>query len=298
MSNMIKLLFEPSVLGVSHVWCATCGEVTDINNIKWVTDPKGDEEPHSIECDCGEQVVLDHIVFDGFGLSIKGAHKMFPRHKPIKVWEHVTPYKTKKGHMSEWKLNAAAGDKDTRTYDKVQKRTMLSFKLGEILEAAGDSLGYRYETLYSTFGDINVHIDILRRSKKFGVFLIHERRAWRKHHRDKEVSGWRKSYDKDKKQMVWVDTAPYYQAMEESGTYSLSRGGLVRHKDGSSQWWDPIWKGYFDVDDAEVNWYHCPYDESQGDDPDEDSWVLDALEDDPITTEDIESSDSDDSDEE
>ncbi len=189
MGFMIQVLFEPNILGMDRLWCTACGRVHEPESIVWRTasnpsnNRAGDgsdieESPHHPECPyCGEDRVIGEAVHDGFMLRMKGEPYLYPRRmkddgitrKELKLrWRKVKPYRTKKGHMSEWKPDKAQTAADAAAYDLAQA------KLAMVWE--GDDLDGNLEEVRDLYEKVSV--GVYNRSMANGLVIIRSRRHW------------------------------------------------------------------------------------------------------------------------
>lgn len=230
MGFMIQLLFEPSMLGVSHIMCTRCGKVHSMENVQWNTnsDPVSsrdvngadtEESPHGPVCDCGEDTIIGNAIADYNEIRLKDEIVMFPRNKDIKVWKKVEPYRTKKGKMSTWKLDFDAGAKQMKAYDDLQKRVSMRIPLEELIDMP------TFMDLYTVFGDVNITLPFMELCTGDGLIVIrprstyHPKCPWH----EKKRLGWRK----DARTGEWHNLADYDEALNQAG-YDMERGRLPR----------------------------------------------------------------------
>jgi len=281
MGFMIQLLFEPGIMGSSHIWCTRCGKVHSIADVSWETsdspsdnrDAIGNDlevSPHTPICTCGENNVIGTALHDYNLLRTHDDVIMYPRRKEIKVWNEVEPYRTKKGKLSTWKLDRREGPRQMRIHDSLQAKLSIRAKLTEILDMD------TFVDLYQVFGDIEVTMTFMELATKDGLVVIYPRTSWhpRSPWDEKKKLGWRKD-----PKSGWVNLKDWDEALELEG-FSMTRGALIRkYHTGETFWYDPMEGGDIMVRNAEDEpLYTVPYNEEQDEDTSDDAWIAEAYE--------------------
>ena len=254
--------------------------------VPWAIDDT--DAPHIPTCPhCGTEGVIGDAIFGINTMRLMGETTIYPlrKGKRINVWKHVSPYKTKKGTWSEWKIDATASKQQSEAYSNFAE-AVSDTDIRELTDAVDtDTANSIYLAgigeLASVYHWPKFSFGFLALCRRTGLVAIHNKRTW---HGPRKLN-WLKT------RTGWASVKEFNEKLNDMGL-SMNRGAFVIDTDIdsdtylSSYWYDPSEDDYILVAPPETRWSFCRYDEAQGADDDEDEDDVTEPDDEPIVIED------------
>lgn len=185
MSEALTFQFEPGYRGASHIWCAGCGSLMELEDstlgsVKYYTTldglgraRNGDDVPTSVHqptCPKCGHLRITEAKLDNDLLRLADEPKLSLADKgTITVWEPCPRYRTKKGTWCEVRVNKEESKRQLAAFNKLAAKEKPMY-LEEMMDVCDklhlEILNWAALNLFLQFGNIRVSMGVIRAMKQ------------------------------------------------------------------------------------------------------------------------------------